>query len=254
MANEYWLTKLLNKALGPVIAWAGNAVGFPFDHPEAPIPDYVAYLLLVFSLLIAVSVWLRRHLSVDNPNGVQHAVELLAIGVRGLIDSVIGPHGRKYLPFHISVGLFIFCCNIIGMIPGFDSPTSNINVTAGCAIVVFLHYNIMGIRAHGFLRYLKHFLGPVIFIAPLMLIVEILSHLARPFSLSVRLFANIFGEHMILAVFTALLPFILPMPIMLLSIFTSLVQAFVFVILSIVYTSGAVEHEEPHGHEPAPAH
>ncbi|HQM65066.1 MAG TPA: F0F1 ATP synthase subunit A, partial [Acidobacteriota bacterium] len=138
--------------------------------------------------------------------------------------------------------------------PGFDSPTSNINVTAGCAIVVFLHYNIMGIRTHGFLRYLKHFLGPVIFIAPLMLIVEILSHLARPFSLSVRLFANIFGEHMILAVFTALLPFILPMPILMLSIFTSLVQAFVFVILSIVYTSGAVEHEEPHGHEPVPAH
>jgi F-type H+-transporting ATPase subunit a len=252
--NEYWLTQLLNKALAPAVVWAGRAVGVTFAHPEAPIPDYISYLLLVFGLLVAFSTWLRRRLSVDNPGGLQHMIELLALGVRSLIDSVIGPHGRKYLPFHLSVGLFIFLCNIIGMIPGFNSPTSNINVTAGCAIVVFLHYNIQGIRANGLLRYLKHFLGPVIFIAPLMLVVEILSHLARPFSLSVRLFANIFGEHLILAVFTALLPFILPTPILLLSVFTSLIQAFVFVILSIVYTSEAVAHEEEHGHEAAPAH
>ncbi|MBN2432656.1 MAG: F0F1 ATP synthase subunit A [Acidobacteria bacterium] len=239
---------MLNKLLGPAVIFVGELLGAEFQNRAEPIPSAVAHLLLVAVLLLIFFWWLRRKLSVDSPSGWQHILEVVVLGVRDLMDSIIGPHGRKYLPFHISLGTFIFLANLIGLVPELESPTANINVTAGCAIIVFLHYNWIGIREQGLLNYLKHFAGPVIFIAPLMIPVEILSHLARPFSLSVRLFANIFGEDMIIIVLTALLPFILPLPIMALAIFTSLLQAFVFVILSIVYISGAAEHHEAHAH------
>lgn len=248
MGHHFWFSSLLNKLLGPAVIFVGELLGAEFQNRAEPIPSAVAHLLLVAVLLLIFFWWLRRKLSVDSPSGWQHILEVVVLGVRDLMDSIIGPHGRKYLPFHISLGTFIFLANLIGLVPELESPTANINVTAGCAIIVFLHYNWIGIREQGLLNYLKHFAGPVIFIAPLMIPVEILSHLARPFSLSVRLFANIFGEDMIIIVLTALLPFILPLPIMALAIFTSLLQAFVFVILSIVYISGAAEHHEAHAH------
>jgi len=248
MEHHFWFSSLLNKLLGPAVVYIGGLLGAEFQNPAEPIPSAVAHLLLVAVLLMVFFWWLRRKLSVESPSGWQHILEVVVLGVRDLMDSIIGPHGRKYLPFHISLGTFIFLSNLIGLVPELESPTANINVTAGCAIIVFLYYNWIGIREQGLLNYLKHFAGPVIFIAPLMIPVEILSHLARPFSLSVRLFANIFGEDMIIIVLTALLPFILPLPIMSLAIFTSLLQAFVFVILSIVYISGAAEQHEAHAH------
>lgn len=248
MTHEYWLTHVLNAVFGPLVAKALALAGVRLPDPARPIPDYIAHLLLVAVILLVFFWWLRRKLSVDRPNGMQHLVELVVLGIQGMMDSIIGPHGRKYLPFHVSLGTFIFLANFIGLIPGFESPTSNINVTAGCAITVFLYYHWIGIREQGPWRYFKHFMGPVLFIAPLMFPVEILSHLARPFSLSVRLFANIYGEDLIILVFTALLPFILPLPILLLAIFTSVLQAFVFVILSVVYISSAAEQHEEHAH------
>lgn len=250
MPHSFWLTDLLNWLLGPAVVMAGGWLGVRFHDPAHPIPNQIAHLLLVALILLVFSWWVRRKLSVDRPTNFQHLVESVVLGIRGLIDSVIGPHGRKYLPFHISLGVFIFLANLIGLIPGFESPTSNINVTAGCAIIVFLNFNLIGIREQGLLNYLKHFAGPILLIAPLMIPVEILSTLARPFSLSVRLFANIYGEDLIILVFTGLLPFILPLPVLALSIFTSLLQAFVFVILSIVYISDFTSHGDGH----APAH
>jgi F-type H+-transporting ATPase subunit a len=248
MGHEYWFTSVLNKLLGPVVVWAGTLMGGTFSNPDKPIPNAVAHIILVAIILLVFFWWLGRKLSVDSPSGWQHIIEVVALGIRELMDSIIGPHGRKYLPFHISLGTFIFLANLIGQVPSLESPTANINVTAGCAICVFIYYNWIGIREQGLGNYLKHFAGPVVFIAPLMIPVEILSHLARPFSLSVRLFANIFGEDMIIIVLTALLPFVLPLPIMALAVFTSALQAFVFVILSIVYISGAAEHHEAHAH------
>jgi F-type H+-transporting ATPase subunit a len=250
MPHDFWLTRLLNWLLGPAVVQAAGWLGIHFHDPAHPIPNQIAHLLLVALILLVFSWWVRRKLSVDRPTNFQHLVESVVLGIQGMIDSIIGPHGRKYLPFHISLGLFIFMANLIGLIPGFESPTSNINVTAGCAIIVFLNFNLIGIREQGLLHYLKHFAGPILFIAPLMIPVEILSTLARPFSLSVRLFANIYGEDLIILVFTGLLPFILPLPVLALSIFTSLLQAFVFVILSIVYIS---DFTAP-GDEHAPAH
>lgn len=246
MEHSFWFTSLVNKVLGPVVVAVARLFGMEFHDSAHPITDPVAHLVLVAIVLLVFFLWLRRRLSVDRPSGFQHMVEALVVGLRDLMDSIIGPHGRKYLPFHVSLGTFIFLSNFMGVIPTLEAPTANINVTAGCAIVVFLYYNWIGVREQGVLRYLKHFAGPVIFMAPLMVPVEILSHLARPFSLAVRLFANIFGEDMIILMLTALLPFILPLPVMALAIFTALLQAFVFVILSIVYISGAAEQHEEH--------
>ena len=142
-----------------------------------------------------------------------------------------------------TIGTFILFMNLLGLIPGFMPPTSRINVTAGCALVVFLYYNYLGIKKQGVLKYLKHFAGPVPLLAPLMIPVEIISHLARPFSLSVRLFANIYGEELIIAVFFSLLPLFLPLPIMALAIFTSFLQAFIFMVLTMIYIAGAVAEE-----------
>ncbi|MBP7866924.1 MAG: F0F1 ATP synthase subunit A [Acidobacteria bacterium] len=247
--EQLWLTRVLNALLGPAVVRVGETLGARFENPAAPIPNHVAYILFVTVFLVVFFWWLRRKLSMDRPGGMQHLVESVVGGIQGLSDAIIGPQGRKHLSFHVSLGTFIFFANLVGLVPGFESPTSNINVTAGCAIVVFCYYNWVGIRQHGLLGYLKEFMGPVPLIAPLMVPVEILSHLARPFSLSVRLFANIYGEDLIILVFAGLLPFVLPLPILALAIFTSLLQAFVFVILSIVYISQTVAHDDGHGEE-----
>lgn len=244
MAHDFPLPHYLNAILGPTVVTVGGWIGVTFADPARPIPGPIAHLLLVMVTLLLFFTWLRRRLSVDNPPRWQHLVELIVLGIRGLIDSIVGPRGRPYLFFHVSIGTFIYLSNALGLISLFESPTANINVTAGCALCVFAFYNWVGIREQGLWTYLKHFAGPVPLIAPLMIPVEILSHLARPFSLSVRLFANIFGEDMIILTLAALLPFLLPLPIMGLALFTTALQAFVFVVLSIVYLSGAVAHHE----------
>ena len=132
----------------------------------------------------------------------------------------------------------------VGLIPGLAAPTSNINVPAGCAIVVFLYYNIQGMREQGILKYLKHFMGPVWWLAPLMIPIELISHLARPFSLTVRLFANIFAEELLIVVFFGLVPLLLPLPFMVYAIFGGMLQAFIFIVLTMVYLAGAVATED----------
>ena len=159
---------------------------------------------------------------------------------------IIGEQGKKYLPMVGTIGLFIFFCNLLGLVPGFMSPTSKLNVTAGCAVSVFLYYHWQGIRAQGVLKYLKHFTGPTPLLAPLLLPIEIISHFSRPVSLSVRLFGNIFAEELLILVIASIIPFLLPLPFMAIAIFTATIQAFVFVLLSCIYIAGAVAHEEEH--------
>jgi F-type H+-transporting ATPase subunit a len=135
------------------------------------------------------------------------------------------------------------------MFPGFMSPTSNINVTAGCAVIVFIYYNYVGLRTHGLVKYLAHFAGPSMVIAPLLFVIEIISHLARPFSLAVRLFGNIFAEELIIGTLNSMFPFLLSLPVMALALFASTIQAFIFIVLSMVYLGGALEHSDEHeGH------
>ncbi|MGD0781349.1 MAG: F0F1 ATP synthase subunit A [Candidatus Aminicenantales bacterium] len=148
------------------------------------------------------------------------------------------------MPLVGTVGLFVFFCNLLGLIPGLMSPTSKLNVTVGCALAVFVYYHVQGMKAQGPLTYLKHFMGPIPALAPLMLPIELISHFSRPVSLSIRLFSNIFAEEVLIVVIASLIPILLPLPFMALSIFTAVLQAFVFVLLSCIYIAGAVEHAE----------
>jgi F-type H+-transporting ATPase subunit a len=205
---------------------------------------------------------LRSRLSVENPSKFQLVLEDLISGVAGMLDEWLGGQGRKYLPVVGALGAFILVGNYIGLVPGFMAPTSNINVTVGCAITTWVYYHLMGIVAQGPINYIKHFAGPAgipILMIPLMFVIEIIGHLSRVLSLSLRLFGNIFGEELVIIILGMIAPLIAPLPIMLLGLITAGLQAFIFVLLSIIYLQGAVisEHHDDHAHEahaPAAGH
>jgi F-type H+-transporting ATPase subunit a len=152
----------------------------------------------------------------------------------------MGHGGRKFFPLIATLGLYILTSNLLGLIPGFESPTANLNTTVSMAIVVFVMTHAVGVKVHGF-KYFKQFMGPVWWLTPLMLPIEIISHLSRPLSLSVRLFGNIMGEDIVLAVVLLLVPFLIPLPVIALMIFTSCIQTLVFMLLAMMYIAGAME-------------
>ena len=208
-------------------------------------PDYIVMSLIIALLLILVLGLSSRKLSFV-PSKRQSVLELVIQAFEGLLVDTIGEQGKKYLPLIATVGLFILLCNLIGLVPGFMSPTSKLNVTIGCALVVFVYYHFQGIRAQGLFKYLKHFAGPVPLLAPLMVPIEIISHFSRPVSLSIRLFGNIFAEEVLIVIMASIIPFFLPLPFMAIAIFTAVIQSFVFVLLACIYIAGAVAHEEEH--------
>jgi len=161
-------------------------------------------------------------------------------------DTIGEKLARQYLPLVATVGLFVLISNVIGIIPGFESPTSNINVTLPLALVVFIYYNYEGIRVNGVKKYFGHFMGPVPVLAPLMFPIEIVSHISRIISLSFRLFGNIKGDDLFLWVLLMLVPYFAPLPAYLLLSFSALLQTFVFMILIYVYLAGAVVMDEDH--------
>ncbi|MBA4395251.1 MAG: ATP synthase F0 subunit A, partial [Desulfobacca sp.] len=162
-------------------------------------------------------------------------------GIENFQVDVMGEHGRSVFPLIATLGLFIFLSNVMGLIPGFYSPTASINTTLSCALIVFCTTHIIGIKVHGF-KYIKQFLGPIWWMAPLMLPIEIIGHLSRILSLTLRLFGNIMGEDLVLAILLLLAgKFLAPLPMMFLAIFTSFVQAFIFALLSMMYISAAME-------------
>jgi F-type H+-transporting ATPase subunit a len=181
------------------------------------------------------------------PTGTQNFMEAFIEGAISMGKDTIGEEkARQYLPLVLTVGLFVLISNLIGIIPGFESPTSNINVTLPLALVVFIYYNYEGIRVNGVVKYFAHFMGPVPALAPLMFPIEIVSHLSRVISLSFRLFGNIRGDDMFLAVLLMLVPFFAPLPAYLLLTFSALLQTFVFMILIYVYLAGAVAMDDDH--------
>jgi len=200
---------------------------------------FVALALILFFGLAS------RNLKVI-PSKRQSILELIIGFFENLLGEIVGEQGRKYLPMVGTIGLFILFCNLLGLVPGFMSPTSKLNVTIGCALSVFVYYHWQGIKAQGILKYLKHFAGPTPLLAPLLVPIEIISHFSRPVSLSVRLFGNIFAEELLILVIVSIIPFLLPLPFMAIAIFTATIQAFVFVLLSCIYIAGAVVHEEEH--------
>ncbi|TCK59964.1 ATP synthase F0 subcomplex A subunit [Seleniivibrio woodruffii] len=209
--------------------------GMEFSHTYW----HVVMTFIVLLLVILVGSFSLRA-KAEVPGRGQNAVELLVKGIYGMCDDVMGPHGRPYIPVIFGIGLYVAFSNLIGLIPGFLAPTSNLNSTVAPAIVVFLLYQYIGIKTHG-AHYIHHFLGPVVWLAPLMLIIELIGHLARPLSLSMRLFGNIFGEELVIVILFILVPFLVPLPMFMLGVFTGLLQAYVFMMLSMIYISGALE-------------
>ncbi len=181
------------------------------------------------------------------PSGAQNVLEAYLGGVIAMGRDVLGEEmARKYLPLVATIGLFVLISNLIGIIPGFESPTSNINVTLPLALLVFVYYNYEGIKKQGVVHYFEHFMGPVKALAPLMFPIEIVSHISRIISLSFRLFGNIKGDDLFLWVLLMLVPWLVPLPGYLLLTFSALLQTFVFMILTYVYLAGAVALEEEH--------
>ncbi len=236
----------LNRILFDPIA---KAMGVHIGEGHHAVPDHIVMILLVALGLITFSWWLRRRLSVDNPSGIQHLVEVAFQAVRGLMGEVIGKESSRFIPIIMTLALYILVGNLIGLVPGFLSPTSNYNITAACAICVFIYYNYHGFRKQGVLGYLKHFAGPVLWMAPFLFIIELISHMARPMSLSIRLFGNIFAEELIIKSLNNIVPFLASIPVMFLALFASTIQAFIFILLTMVYISGAVEEAHASHHD-----
>ncbi len=203
------------------------------------VPAQVMYAWCVMALLALFSYLATRRLNLY-PGRMQNVMEVVVSGFDGLLTETMGPHGRKFFPLIATLGLYILSSNLIGLIPGFESPTANLNTTVSMAIVVFVMTHIVGIRVHG-MKYVKQFMGPVWWLTPLMMPIEIISHLSRPLSLSVRLFGNIMGEDIVLAVVLLLVPLLVPLPVFALMIFTSVIQTLVFMLLAMMYIAGAME-------------
>ncbi len=240
--HELWVTALFNRYLAGPANWALALVGLEAEHPDKPWSNFVVLQIVVFLVLVALFAWLRPRLSMDQPGGLQHFFEIIYGFLRGQSEEIIGHHGPKYLHLFATLFLFILFGNELGILPAFESPTMFAPVPLGCALFAFFYYNLMGIREHGPLRYAAHFAGPVWWLAPIMFPIEIVSHLARPLSLTVRLFANMFAGENVFLVFLGLTYFLVPVVFMALHVFVGVLQAYIFVLLTMVYVQGAVEH------------
>ncbi len=255
------------------------------EHPPIfrlpGIPDHVTYTWVVMVLLAVLTFVASRNLQLV-PRGLQNFFEVLLEQFQQMIDDVMGPEGRRYLPLIATLGLFILTANLMGLVPGLTGVTSNLNTNAACALVVFIAYHWIGARKQGLIPYLKHFAGPVpLALKPLMFVIEIISHLARPLSLTLRLFGNMVGGHILLAVIFLLMGldgligwalsgsvpgaivggigglvtiaftvgFLYPLKIL-----VAFLQAFIFVMLTMLYISGAIEEGEHHSEAHAGHH
>jgi len=238
-----WFTALLNTLFaGPVVALEG-AMGIHPENPSHPIPEYVAMQIIVVAIIMVLLWVVRRRLSMDKPGKLQQVMELVVDGLGSQAEEIIGHGSKKFLPLLLTLGLFIFLSNILGMIPSLSTPTAEISVTLGCAVAAFAYYNYWGLHHHGLFGYLRTFMGPVLAIGPLMFLIEIVSHLARVLSLSVRLMANMLAGQNISLIFMGLVPLAVPVVFEGLHMFVALLQAYIFVLLTMVYLAGAVSEE-----------
>ncbi|MHB1399173.1 MAG: F0F1 ATP synthase subunit A [Trichloromonadaceae bacterium] len=201
--------------------------------------EHVTYTWFVMLVLFALAFIATRSLKTI-PSGMQNFMEVVVTGVENLIDETMGHKGRAYFPLIATFALFILVSNLIALIPGFYPPTANLNTNFALALTVFAMTHIIGFKEHG-IGYLKHFMGPILVLAPLMFIIEIIGHLARPLSLSLRLFGNMYGHEIVLMIFFALVPFLLPIPMMMMGVLIAFIQTFVFTLLAMIYIAGALE-------------
>jgi F-type H+-transporting ATPase subunit a len=238
MEHPIIFLNLLFQKLGlPIVHDFGDAHTFL----EKILLPYVTYTwLIMIALVILIKLTVRRIELV--PRGGQNVFEVVISAIEEFMVGVTGEEGRYLFPLIGTLAFFILISNYMGMIPGFFGPTANVNTTAACAIIVVVYTHIIGVKFHG-LKYIKHFMGPIWWLSPLIFVVEVIGHIARILSLSIRLFGNVFGEELVLAILMVLAgAYLAPLPIMFLGLFTGGVQAFIFVLLSSMYFAGALEH------------
>jgi F-type H+-transporting ATPase subunit a len=242
MPEQLWFTGILNHALAQPVTALLRALHMEPAFPQAPINNAVAMQILVVAFLLVLFVMVRARLSVEQPKALQHVFEGVHEFIQGQSEEIIGHHSEGFTPFLVALTLFILICNLIGLIPGFESPTAVPIVPLGCAICAFIYYHTQGFKHHG-VAYLKHFMGPMWWLAIIMVPIEIISHLARVLSLTVRLYANMFAGDMVTMVFFSLVPVLVPVLFLGLHIGVSFLQTYIFVLLTTVYLSGAVADE-----------
>jgi F-type H+-transporting ATPase subunit a len=242
MLEQLALTRLLNQLFGGLFAAMLNVVGI-HAKPESAVNDAFALQLVVVAILIAFFVIVRLTLSVEKPGAVQHIAEMIHEAIGGQAEQVIGHGYSQFQAYVTCIFLFVLLNNLVGLIPGVPAPTTSIMVTLGLAVPTFLYYNFHGLRAQGPVGYIKHFAGPVWWMAWLIFPIEIISHLARVMSLAVRLYANMFAGDLVTLVFFSLIPVGIPVIFLGLHLFVSIIQAFVFMLLTMIYLSLAVSHE-----------
>ena len=240
--EQLWFTALLNRYFGGAVLSLLLALGIHPKHPTHPISNPFAMEVIVALLLITFFTAVRLRLSVAQPGALQHTMEGIEGFVGNMAQEIIGHHYKPYHSYLVTIGLFILSCNLIGMIPGFESPTAVAIVPLGCALLTWFYYHFQGLRTNG-LGYFKHFMGPVWWLSPLMLPIEIFSHTARLLSLTVRLYANMFAGEMVTLVFFSLVPIGVPIIFEGLHVGVSLIQTYIFVILTCVYLGEATAHE-----------
>lgn len=202
--------------------------------------DAIAYTWLIIVILAILSLLATKTLAAV-PGGLQNFMEVIIGGIENMIVETMGEHGRPFFPLVATLALFILVSNLIGLIPGFFPPTANINTTAACAVIVFIVTHIVGVKEHG-IGYIKHFMGPIIWLAPMMFFIEVIGHISRVISLTLRLFGNMNGHELVLMIFFGLAPFLVPLPMMLMGVLVSFIQAFVFMLLAMIYIQGSLEH------------
>jgi len=208
-------------------------------HINEASADAILYTWFVIILLLVLSVLATKAVKTI-PGGLQNFMEVVIGGIENMIVETMGEHGRSFFPLIATLAIFVLVSNLIGLVPGFFPPTANINTTAACAIIFFITTHVVGIKHHG-LHYLKHFCGPIVWLAPIMFFIEVIGHLSRPVSLTLRLFGNMNGHELVLIIFFALAPFLVPLPMMLMGVLVSFIQAFVFMLLAMIYIQGSLE-------------
>lgn len=239
--TELWLTKIFNDYLAGLGNWFLSLARMPYE--ARPWANFITMQVLVVAILILLFAILRGRLSFDRPGKLQHMFEWVYEFVHDQTEDQLGHGGAKYLGYFATIFLFVVSSNLIGIIPGFEAPTMNPSVPAGCAIATFLYYNLVGVGSNGILKYTVHFAGPVWWLAPLMIPIEIVSHLARPLSLTIRLYANMFAGEKLTMVFLSLTYFLVPAVFMGLHFFVALLQAYIFMLLTMIYVAGATAHD-----------
>jgi F-type H+-transporting ATPase subunit a len=201
--------------------------------------NYITYTWVTMAILIVLGFFASRRLSLE-PGKLQNFMEVVFEQIERLMGETMGSRGKAYFPLICTLALFILVSNLIALIPGFMPPTANLNTNGALALTVFCMTHIIGVREHG-LKYLKHFAGPIWWLTPLMLPIELIGHLARPVSLSLRLFGNMYGHEIVLMIFLGLAPFVVPLPMMLMGVLIAFIQTFVFTLLTMIYIAGALE-------------